>query len=85
MTNFRYGGVSVLDSFFDVNIWHRSPPSPQLRRLKDRIRKYVMRLNYSHFSQFYIPLEFLTHSQYQRIQSRERALPQPAEAGGGGV
>ena len=85
MTNFRYGGENLLDSFFDEDIWHRYPPSPQLKRLKDRIRKFVMRLNYSHFSQFDVPLEFLTRSQYRRIQSRERALPQPAEAGGGGV
>ena len=80
----RYGGVSLLDSFFDEVIWHRLPPSPQLRRLKDRIRKFVMRLDYSHFSQFDIPLEFLTRSQYQRIQSCGRALPQSPGAAGDG-
>ena len=77
----RSGGVNLLDSFFNEYIWHRLPPSPQLRRLKERIRKFVMRLNYGHFSQFEVPLEFLTRAQYQRIQSCERALPQP----GGGV
>lgn len=66
-----------MDCFFDERVWHRMPPTTALRKLKERVQKYVMRLNYSHFSQFHVPLEFLSRSEYQRIQSGERALPQP--------
>ena len=71
---FRYGGVDVLESFFDEVLWHRMAPTQELKTLKERIKKYVARLNYGHFSQFDVPLEFITRNMFQSIQSQEKAL-----------
>ena len=63
-----------MDSYFDSGIWYRVSPCAEVDKLKNRIMKYVVRLNYGHFSQFATPIEFLTRIQYLKIQSQVKAL-----------
>ena len=63
-----------MDYYFESSIWYQATPSIELEKLKNRVMKYVVRLNYGHFSQFGTPIEFLTRVQYQKIQSQVKAV-----------
>ena len=68
-----------MDSYFDIRhqasgIWYQVTPCVELEKLKNRVMKYVVRLNYGHFSQFGTPIEFLTRTQYFKIQSQVKAI-----------
>ena len=62
-----------MDSYFEPFIFSVAPTA-ELEMLKNRIMKYVVRLNYGHFSQFSTPIEGLSRAQYFKIQSQEKAF-----------